>query len=288
MLMPPKFVKAMMQVDIDASGAASMPTGDSSGGTSAATGSPDGGPAAAGVPGMSGGMQRQTFVTRNGLIRNRYVDVTDQVRRMPVGMVVVVDQAHVQDFLTAFANARLRVQTTQVHWQHLRDNIKPTGDVGGSPGAGPGVGTLMPGGMRPGDTGTPDSEDDARGSRSGGGKFGGRGAAGMGMPGLPNMPPGMQGGRTFPGMPPGGPGMMVPGMPGMMLPGMGSRGFLGTAGMGEEAEDDMNLVELAVYGIASLYERFPPKKEQAAPADPAAPPAATPPAAPPAAPAAGI
>jgi len=33
----------------------------------------------------------------------------------------------------------------------------------------------------------------------------------------------------------------------------------GTGGMGQD-EDDPNLVELSIYGIATLYERYPPKK----------------------------
>jgi hypothetical protein len=63
-------------------------------------------------------------------------------------------------------------------------------------------------------------------------------------------------------------------MPGAGMPGM--PGGYGRPGMYlEEQEEDMNLVELAVYGIASLYERFPPKKEQPAadsttPAEPSA------------------
>jgi hypothetical protein len=45
---------------------------------------------------------------------------------------------------------------------------------------------------------------------------------------------------------------MGPGMPGMSY------------GTGQD-EDDPNLVELSLYGIATLYERFPPKKTEDTP-----------------------
>jgi hypothetical protein len=200
-------------------------------------------------------------VSPNGLIRNRYIDVTEQVRRMPVGLVVVVDQANVQDFLTAFANSRLRIQTTQVHWQHMRDSIKPP--VEGSSGGGPGVpgGPAASGGIRPGGGGA-GPDDDARmgsggGAGLGGGKF--RPGSSAAMPGSPG--PGMAPGRPLmPGMPPMMPGTM-PSVPGGGIPG----GMPGLGSGAEDHEDDMNLVELAIYGVASLYERYPPKKDQAAP-----------------------
>ena len=56
----------------------------------------------------------------------------------------------------------------------------------------------------------------------------------------------------------------------------GSLGPTRTATLGDEEEEaEMNLVELAVYGIASLYERYPPKPE-AAPTPAASQPAAAP------------
>jgi hypothetical protein len=57
----------------------------------------------------------------------------------------------------------------------------------------------------------------------------------------------------------GGSGVLGPpgGMLGAMGPQYGGMGVLGQRPTDEE--EDQNLVELAVYGIASLYERFPPK-----------------------------
>src|SRR5262249_5219592 len=71
------------------------------------------------MPGMttSGGNASGTL-TPNGLEKSRYLDVSDQARRMPVAMVLVVDQSYVQEVLTAVANSRLRMWTTQWEWQH--------------------------------------------------------------------------------------------------------------------------------------------------------------------------
>jgi hypothetical protein len=50
-----------------------------------------------------------------------------------------------------------------------------------------------------------------------------------------------------------------------------SGGYPGGPGTTGQDEDDPNLVELSVYGIATLYERFPPKKvDETAGADKAA------------------
>jgi hypothetical protein len=111
---------------------------------------PPGGPAPpageiARVPGGEKGDSGGT--TKNGLERKRYMEATPQVRRMPVAMVVLVEQDHIQDLLRSLANSKLRIQTTQVSWTHAAA-AKP-GDVPAktTPGpAGPG---------RPGGPGTP-------------------------------------------------------------------------------------------------------------------------------------
>ncbi len=133
------------------------------------------------APPAAAGVEKST----SGIDRLRYLTVTKQVRRMPIGVVLIVDQAHVQDILRAFANSRLHFQTTQVHLTRNR---------GQSPGA----------------------------------------------VAMPPAPFGNMGG--------------------------------GAAG-GEDS--NTNLVEVAVYGLASIYEKFPPK-----PAEGAAPEANTPAAAP--------
>lgn len=58
--------------------------------------------------------------TEYGLLRERYAVTTDQVRRIPLAVVVLADQAHAQEILTALTNSKFRFQVTQVGWQHHR------------------------------------------------------------------------------------------------------------------------------------------------------------------------
>ena len=88
------------------------------------------------------------------------------------------------------------------------------------------------------------------------------GGPSMGMPGMggPSMGmPGMPGGRAggMPGM--GGPSMGMPGMPGGRGGDEGGPAMGGppTSGPSGSALADGNLVDVALYGIAVLYERFP-------------------------------
>lgn len=71
---------------------------------------------------IQSGFQRP--LTPNGIEQLRYTDVTDQVRRMPLALVVIADQAHVPEVLTALANSKLRMQITQVNWLHFRGSLK--------------------------------------------------------------------------------------------------------------------------------------------------------------------
>jgi hypothetical protein len=69
--------------------------------------------------------------TPNGLVRNRYLNKpsapNEAVRRIPVAMVLVMDESYLQDLLAAVANSRLRVQADLVEWQHWRGNVMPHG-----------------------------------------------------------------------------------------------------------------------------------------------------------------
>jgi hypothetical protein len=98
-------------------------------------------------------------VTKNGLDRKRYNEVTDQVRRMPVALVLLVDQDFVQDVLRSLANSKLRMQTTQVYWTHP-DTFKPGGGgrPDGRPSVGPGAPVAVAGG--PTDAGKARNTDD--------------------------------------------------------------------------------------------------------------------------------
>jgi hypothetical protein len=173
--------------------------------------------------------------TYNGLFRKRYISRTDQVRAMPIGLKVIADQAFVQDVLTAVTNCKLRFQTVQTQLVRFRGSlVYTTGlEAGGSfgPGSpdGPGPGIPGPGVPGPGvpGTGSPDGSPTPGGPRGG-------------SPGLP----------SFPGLPgfPGAPGM--PGFP----------GFPGSGAPRSSNEDQVatNLVEVGVYGITTLYEKFEP------------------------------
>ncbi len=202
--------------------------------------------------------------TKNGLEKKRYLSVSKQVRRMPVALAIVMDQAHIQDFLTVAANSKLRIQTTQVYWQRFHDDIKPTFKDEDKPQEGkPGEGS--PGRTPP--------------SSAGRGGMGGKGAMmdrpGMGSPGANiaammgsmqrrmQMNMGMRGmgmGKGM-GMDMGPGGFPQGGMPrtGMTIPAGPAYSQAGPDTI--EPEEESSLVHLAFYGIASLYERYPPKKE---------------------------
>ncbi|GIW82129.1 MAG: hypothetical protein KatS3mg105_3936 [Gemmatales bacterium] len=72
------------------------------------------------------GGQPTSSAQAKDILRNRYITVNDQVRQMAVGMVLIVDQAHVQDVLTALANSPMRMQIAQVHWRLYRGSIQPS------------------------------------------------------------------------------------------------------------------------------------------------------------------
>ena len=113
----------------------------------AASGAKPGGPGALGGPVSSGsgggfgssatgGATADSDTSLNGFVRNRYTDYTETVRRLPVGMLLIVDENHIQDVLTAVANSDLRIQTTQVGWQHYRGSIQPPREEEGATPAG--------------------------------------------------------------------------------------------------------------------------------------------------------
>jgi hypothetical protein len=215
-----------------------------------AGGDPRGGMGGPGGSMMPGGGSDDSLTVPNGLVKRRYIDASEQVRRMPVGMVVIVDQAHIEDFLTAFANSRLRIQTTLINAQHFRENIKPREEGGPVGGGVPGSASGEPQPRPPTAVGGPGS-----GPRGGG--MGITGIGGIQAPGGGSM-----------GGPPRGYGQGT--MPGLQMPGyMGQPGMMGQRPTDEE--EDMNLVELAVYGIASLYERFPQKQQTPEAANPTTP-----------------
>jgi hypothetical protein len=203
-LLPPRFLKKdekkddTTSSDAGARGKMTLPGAESGSGGGAGSGS--------------------SAKTVNGLEINRYLEVSEQVRRMPVGLALVVDQEHIQDVLTAIANSPLRIQTTQWHWRRFHGDIKPKDDESApttptTPTTPTKGGAERPGAESVGPTLLPSGGKPSRGNR-------------FQLPG------------TL-----GGPSMKT------------------TTG---EEQQDWDLVELAVYGIASLYERYLPKSADAA------------------------
>ena len=61
----------------------------------------------------------------HGLSPDHYVDVTEQSRRLPVAIVLIVDQDHVDRILTAFNNSKFRFLETQVLLNHFPGSLQP-------------------------------------------------------------------------------------------------------------------------------------------------------------------
>ena len=252
-LLTPLFASYKKENDAAAAAATASSSADPMGGV-ATTGSSGGPPPGLGgnkgTPGAPGGPGAGAASDSSGVIegggsvagvldgnKKRYIDVTNQIRRMPVAITVIVDQAYMQDVLLAYANMPMRFQVTQYHWQRFRGSLGAT--AGGSTG-GVGLG------------GDSEVGGPARGTEGSGGiKFGSTGS-GSGPPG------GSGAGR--PPMIPGGPGPMGPGGPGPS----------GSAGPGaltsiSESQLSAGLVELTLYGIVSLYEKYEVSSETATP-----------------------
>lgn len=235
--------------DPAAGGGAGSAGGPPPGMVAAPRGGGEGGTATPGMPGAGGAAGTvETVIEAN---RKRYVEVTGQVRRMPVAITVVTDQAFIQDVLLAYANSPLRFQTTQVHWKRFQGTLNGLGPEGYPGGTGPEGSVLTSGsgtagaGFIPGEGGG--------GLGSGGFGSGGFGGAGRGTPAIGIAPP----------IGPMGSPMGSPMTPGGLLAGGGTMTV-------SESQLTAGLVELTIYGIVSLYEKYQ------APADPAAEPAPAP------------
>jgi hypothetical protein len=279
-------------------------------GMSGGPGGMSGGPLTpGGLPGMSGfgrGGGQPTNVTPNNQIdRDRYLQPPKEKdqdekpsRHLPLALQLIVDQSHMHDVLVALANSRLRIQITQVDFQRFHGVIKPpegekdgntlrTGPVWMPPGMGGMYGGA--GGMRRPGGGGPMMPKMPGGMSGMPGGMSGMPGGMSGMPGGPMMPKGgMSGMPGGPMMPPGGgmsgmPMMYRPGAGGPMPPGivsptggpMGPMGPMGgtdpkKAGATQEEE---NLLEVTIYGVATLYRKPDPPKTQ----EPLGQPGATPP-----------
>jgi len=156
---------------------------------------PGGGPAQGFKGGGGGGGEALTA---------RYSTQSDAVRRVPVAMKLVIDQDYLQDLLTAVANSKLRIQTTQMEWQHFPrgESIEPARPEEENPEVGQETGT------RP-------------------------------------APAATAGKQPVPGNPAFG-------------------GGFGTSESQAAASDELsaNVIEVEIYGIASVYERYTPNTDK--------------------------
>lgn len=98
--------------------------------------------------------------------KKRYVKRTDDVRRMPVAVSVVIDNDYINDLMVAYTNSPLHFQITQTQWARFKSTLPP---ISGATSSGSG-------GTAP--TGSSSGED-------GPGPGGGRPGPGFGIPGIP-------------------------------------------------------------------------------------------------------
>jgi len=184
-----------------------------------------GGPSSAGIsggPGQGSTTQTGNAVTPNQAVPlNRYIQVSSELRRMPVALVMVVDATAITDIIAAMSNSKLRFQVTMAPWVRVPNLGRPGGPIVASTG-----------GTQPGSSGAPASTGGGAVSGSnmsgGAGVRGTAGATGGGASGT--------GGSTT-------------------APGQGTAGNANrptTVNLG--LEDDSSVVELQIYGIITIYE----------------------------------
>src|SRR5205085_9242704 len=156
-----------------------MTPGGPSGGGPSSTGSSDApiGPSQLGMAGMMSGSGGRAAGGGPAAVldanRRRYLEVTDQVRRLPVALVLVVDQMFIPDVLVAYSNSPFRFYTVQTHWRRFHGSLGTA--QGGGTGGGAGFGALM---GPPGGSDAPSRGGDVEGGPSVDG-YAGQGLIGM-------------------------------------------------------------------------------------------------------------
>ncbi len=239
--------------------------------------------------GMGGGNAAEAAVVNptpnNAIERNRYLQPASQdktanppSRHLPLALQLIVEQEHMQDVLVTFANSRLRFQITQVEFHRAKDWLpqSESDKKGGTELSGMGRNFMgpMPGMYGGGGGMQQKMQQQMQMQRQMQQQMGGGGDMQQ------KMQQQMQMQRQMQQRMGGGAGMLNPmmGAPPMMMP---SRGRDGKGGMGPSAalpagmrgglmqpgggsgdtktaaanRPDDNLVEVTVYGIATLYRR---------------------------------
>jgi hypothetical protein len=95
-------------------------------------------------PGPGRDMAGSQSTTTHGLVRERYLEVTPQSRKLPVCLVLIVDPDHMSHVEAAFLDSPLRFLVTQVMWQRFQGSLRPPekpgeGKDGKDTPAGPGI-----------------------------------------------------------------------------------------------------------------------------------------------------
>lgn len=201
--------------------------------------------------GSGGGSGSGSVSANHQIPLNRYVQVDNELRRIPVALVMVVDATAITDIIGAMSNSRLRFQVTLAPWTKVPALGRPgasgstTTAPSGPPAPGSGGSSTPPNmGGGPGKPGM------ALGSTGGGAAAPSGGRAGAG-------------GSDFVG---GGQGS------GSTPPGTGAGANRPTQNLG--LEDDSSVVELQIYGLITIYESpdlFKMLEKQAVAGTPATP-----------------
>ncbi|HTU88618.1 MAG TPA: hypothetical protein VMF69_00840 [Gemmataceae bacterium] len=218
-------------------------------------GMPQGGPAG-GMPGMFGMRGRGPTGNKtpnNEIERNRYLQSKDQdkkvnppSRHLPVALQLVVEQTHMHDVLIALANSRLRFQITQVDFRHDKEYV-PQSEGDKKDGTDTAGRVFMGGGMPGMYAGIQQQRQQQQDDRN---------AQMQRQMLMQRMQRQMQMQRGMMRQPPGMGGMSTPVTPTAPSTPQGGRstpvGGTDPKQTASTSQDD-NLVELTVYGIATLY-----------------------------------
>lgn len=173
---------------------------EGAGGTAAATPAPEAPPAGGvseggvipgggGLPGSGGGNELKS--PNQGISLNRYTEVTTQLRRIPVALVMTVDATAIDDIIGAMSNSRLRFQVTMAPWTRVPNLGRPGGSGSAVAAAAPSGRPPAGGNVNPPRGGVPDDAVAAGGGQS----KGGAAAAAPAQPPRPGAPAPSSGGQ---------------------------------------------------------------------------------------------
>jgi hypothetical protein len=90
-----------------------------------------------GVPGTLAAAPPTNITPANGLLRDRYVHVTEVCRHLPLAMSVVIEQEYIHTLVTKLVNSPIRFQVTQIQVERATDVLPP--NMTTQPGTGEGA-----------------------------------------------------------------------------------------------------------------------------------------------------